>query len=144
MKAPILWLALAFAAGCSGRDTVGESWSQYYPQPYDETQATGVERKEILAWLKDPKERRRIGYLEKYEIILQGTRTKREFYYILDPGGRERIGFATEYGEFFRYRRDGTKEKLGAYPVFDVGLKVFFGLTHEHVIRLEAIDPYRD
>jgi len=135
---------LALAAGCSHRDTVGESWAQYYPMPTEETQSSGVERKEILSWIKDPRERRRIGYLEKHEIILQGTRTKREFYYILDRRGLERLGFATEQGEFFRYNTDGTKRKIGAYPIFDIGLKIFFDIPYDHVIRLESLDPYRD
>lgn len=136
--------ALLALGACTHADTVGESWSQYYPPPYAETGVTVVERLKILTFTTDPSQRELIGYLEKCEARLEGTRFPREFHYLVDKRGTERLGFVTERGEFFRFNKDGTRKRLGHYPLEDVGLRVFYGLSTDHVVRLDSIDPYRD
>ena len=140
----ILIPALLALGACGYRDFKSEGYSKYYPQPSQSTEHSNLDRKKILAWARDPKAKERIGYLEKYEMTLAGSRRAMEYYIIKDRHGLEQLGYINEIGEVYRYQPNGTMTKVGEYPVVDLGVKVFFGLPVDHNILFESVDPYRD
>jgi hypothetical protein len=140
-------LACLILAGCVDTPHFrGEGFSQYYRGPAEETQGPRrVESREILHWTKDPREKRRIGYLHRYEVQPKGSRDVRECYYISDASGTKEIGFITAEGVFYRFDARGrlAEPAVGAYTILTTGLKVFFGLPLSDNLDVEPIDPYR-
>jgi hypothetical protein len=76
------------AAACGSHDWHGEAFKGYYAQPSRETGQQLEERQAIMHWKSDPKQKKRIGYLEKYAIRLEGSREPHDIYYIRDAAGR--------------------------------------------------------
>jgi hypothetical protein len=136
-----LVLALG-VAGCSNRDWHGESFKGYYAPPSRETGQELDERHEIIHWTKDPKEKKRIGYLEKYSIKLAGSRDPHDIYYIRDASGQRTLGYISENGILFRYTKDGQAERLGEYPIHDTGIRVFYGFTKADNLAFEEIQAF--
>ncbi len=140
-------LALAAPLVCSCVDTghyYGEEFALYYQTPAEETTTERVDAREILTWKGDPKDKKRIGYLYKFETQVAGSRQKRESYTIYDRTGIKAVGFITAEGVFHRFDGNGRLgERVGEYPILPVGLKVFFGIPIEDYVDLEEVDPYR-
>lgn len=141
----VLALLAAGALGsCSHRDFRGEEFSNYYRGPAEETRQERVERKEIVHWAKNPRDKKRIGFLWKYETQVAGSRNIRESYYIMNLTGTKREGFVTAEGRFYRFNENGgLGEFVGAYPIHPTGLKVFFGFPLTDNVELEDIDPHK-
>ncbi|MBI2931742.1 MAG: hypothetical protein HYY16_08825 [Planctomycetes bacterium] len=137
-------LGSAWAAGCGPLHERGEAWQQYYASPAGETTSEVVERKKIIHWAANVGERKCLGILEKGRIRLKGSREWHETYAILNPAGTARIGFVNETGAFFRYDREGERVRVGEYPIFTTGLKVFFGLPLAENLALEDFDLYEE
>jgi len=72
MKRLGLILALPIVAGCSNQFGYKEEWSLYYDRPATETTSDRVERREIVAWGANPKDKRRLGFLHQYETKVVG------------------------------------------------------------------------
>jgi hypothetical protein len=147
MKRLALVLAIPAIASCASDSQFGykEEFSLYYDQPARETTTERIERREIVAWGKNPKDKERIGFLHKYETKVVGSRQYRECWYIFDKLGVTRVGFITAEGKFHRFTNRGTLEEEVLYEgkIVTTGLKIFFGLPLTHNVDLEEIDPYK-
>jgi len=129
-------------AGCGYRDWHSEAFSHHYPQPSRETGQALEERQTILHWTTNPRDKQRIGYLEKYTIKLEGSREPHDIYYIRDASGTKTLGYINENGAFFRYTGDGQVERVGEYPIYDVGIRVFYGLPKGDNLAFEDISTF--
>jgi len=145
MKRLVLLLALPAIASCSDRDYYAEEFSLYYDRPATETTSERVERREIVGWDANPKDKKRLGFLHKYETKVVGSRQYRECYYIFDRLGATRVGFVTAEGDFYRFDAYGRLEEKPLYEgkIVTTGLKVFYGLPLSYHLDLEEIDPYK-
>ena len=137
-------LAALLLGACGNADWHGEAFHMYYPRPSRETGQTLEERLQLMRWGKDPRQKTRIGYLEKYSILLEGSRTPHDIYYIRDAAGIQTLGYINENGEFFRYTGDGRAQRVGEFPIRDTGIRIFFGLTKEDNLGFDEINPYSD
>ncbi|HEY3226956.1 MAG TPA: hypothetical protein VGK61_08195 [Planctomycetota bacterium] len=137
-------LAALLLGACGYSDWHGEAFSAYYPRPSRETGQTLEERLQLMQWTKDPRKKTRIGYLEKYSILLEGSRTPHDIYYIRNAAGTATLGYINENGVFFRYTGDGRAERVGEFPIRDTGIRIFFGLSKEDNLGFEEINPYSD
>ena len=138
----VVALAALAAPGCGTYDWHGESFSQYYPPPSKETGQQLEERQAILHWTTNPRDKKRIGYLEKYQIQLEGSRDPHDIYYIRDASGIRTLGYINENGAFFRYTKDGQVERVGEYPIYTVGIRIFYGLPKGDNLAFEDISGY--
>jgi hypothetical protein len=138
-------LAAIFTASCSdSANYYGEEWSPYYEHPREETSRKRVDSKEIVYWATNPKDKKRIGFYETWEVKLKGSRQTRECHYIKDSGGLTIIGFVSNEGVFYRFEPgSSTPRKIDEYQILSTGLKVFFGIPIRENVDLEDIDPYR-
>ncbi|MBV8881923.1 MAG: hypothetical protein JO332_18335 [Planctomycetaceae bacterium] len=144
MKRLALILALPLFAACSDRDYYGEEFSLYYDRPATESSTTRVDKREIVYWAKNPKDKKRIGFLHQMETKVAGSRQYRDSWYILDAVEKTRLGFITNEGVFYRFDSRGQLgERVGEYKVTPTGLKIFFGIPLEHNLEVEEIDPYK-
>ena len=144
MKRLLLILALPLAVSCSDQYYRGEEFSLYYDRPATESTSTRVDKREIVYWAKNPKEKRRIGFLHQMETKVAGSRQYRDSWYIVDPLEKTRLGFITNEGVFYRFDASGKLgERVGEYKVTPTGLKIFFGFPLDHNIEVEEIDPYK-
>jgi hypothetical protein len=136
---------LAGLAACSDSHYYGEEFSNYYGPPASTTTSERVERREIVHWKENPRDKKRIGFLYKYETKVKGSRNYRDSWYIYDRLGNKAVGFITAEGKFYRFDDAG---RIGAFvtenPVAVLGLKEFFGIPLRENVDLEEIDPYRD
>ena len=130
------------AAGCSNLDWHMESFSSHYAKPNKVTEQHLDERHTILHWTTNPRDKERIGYLEKYTITLAGSREPHDIYYIRDASGKKTLGYISESGAFFRYTSDGQAERIGEYPIRDVGIRVFYDLPKGDNLAFEEIAAY--
>jgi hypothetical protein len=139
-----LLLPLALAACSDHAGYYGEEFSNYYRGPADSSSSERVERREIIHWKGNPRDKRRIGFLYKYETLVKGSRTYRDSWYIYDRLGKTAVGFITAEGKFHRFTEDGRiGELVGEYPIVSTGLKVFFGFPLTDNIDVEEVDPYK-
>jgi hypothetical protein len=137
-------LLLGLAACKDTSSYYGEEFSNYYRGPAEESSSERVERREIVHWKANPREKKRIGFLYKYETLVKGSRTYRDSWYITDRLGKTRIGFITAEGKFHRFTEDGRiGEFVGEYKIATTGLKVFYGFPLTDNIDLEEVDPYK-
>jgi len=145
MKRLALLLALPAVTSCTNQYGYKEEVSLYYDKPATETTSERTERREIVAWGKNPKEKVRLGFLHKYETKVVGSRQYRESWYIFDKLGVSRVGFITAEGKFHRFTNTGKLEEEVLYEgkIVTTGLKIFFGLPLAHNVDLEEIDPYK-
>lgn len=144
MKRLGLILALPVVAGCSNAHHYGEEFSLYYDKPAAETISERTERREVVAWGTNPKDKQRLGFLHKYETKVQGSRVYRDSWYIFDKLGVSRVGFITSEGHFHKFDQYGRLgEKVYEGKIVTTGLKIFFGLPLSHNVDLEEIDPYK-
>ncbi len=144
MKRLALLLVLPAIASCSDRHYYAEEFSLYYDRPATETTSERVERREIVHWAKNPKDKKRIGFLHQYETKVVGSRQMRDSWYIFDRLGNTRVGFITNEGEFYRFDAHGRLgERVGEYKVLPTGLKIFFGIPLDQHLDVEEIDPYK-
>jgi len=144
MKRLALLLALPMVASFTDQYYYAEEFSLYYDKPAGETTSDRIERREIVHWAKNPKDKKRIGFLHQYETKIVGSRKYRDSWYIFDSLGKTRIGFITDEGVFYRFDANGRLgERVGEFKVTPTGLKVFFGIPLDQNIDLEEIDPYK-
>lgn len=144
MKRLLALLVLPLAASCTDQYYHSEEFSLYYDRPAGETTSERIERREIVYWAKNPKDKKRLGFLHQYETKVVGSRKFRDSWYIFDALGKTRIGFITDEGVFYRFDANGRLgERIGEFKVTPTGLKVFFGVPLDHNIDLEEIDPYK-
>jgi hypothetical protein len=144
MKRLALLLVLPAIASCTDQHYYAEEFSLYYDRPAKETTSERVERREIVYWAKNPKDKKRIGFLHQYETKVVGSRQMRDSWYIFDRLGTTRVGFITNEGEFYRFDAQGRHgEKVGEYKVLPTGLKIFFGIPLDEHLDVEEIDPYK-
>lgn len=144
MKRLALFLTLPMVASCTDQHYYGEEFSLYYDKPAGESTSSRIERREIVHWAKNPKDKKRIGFLHQYETKVVGSRKYRDSWYIFDSLGKTRIGFITDEGIFYRFDANGRLgERVGEFKVTPTGLKVFFGIPLDQNIDLEEIDPYK-
>lgn len=142
-RATLLALPLAFAACRDTASYYGEEFSNYYRGPAEGSSSERVERREIVHWKSNPRDKKRIGFLYKYETLVKGSRTYRDSWYIYDRLGKTAVGFITAEGKFHRFTEDGRiGEFVGEYPI-PTGLKVFYGLPLADNLDLEEVDPYK-
>lgn len=135
---------LAGLAACSDSHYYGEEFSLYYRHPSDRTKTGRVEHREIVHWVSSPKDKKRIGLLERHETLVEGSRTYRDCWYIFDRTGVTRLGFITQEGVFHRFDSQGRLgERLGEYTIQVTGLKVFFGIPLKENLAVEEVDPYK-
>jgi len=135
---------LALAACSNSANFQGEGYSQYYKGTAEETSSERVERREIVHWKGNPREKKRVGFLYRYETLVKGSRTPRDSWYIYDRLGRKAVGFITAEGVFYRFTEEGRLgERVGEYPIISTGMKVFFGYPLTDNIDLEEVDPYK-
>jgi len=122
----------------------GEGYSEYYEHPREETSRKRIDSKEIVFWATNPKDKRRIGFYETWEVKVKGSRQTRECHYIKDAGGLTTIGFVTDEGVFYRFPEGSSiPKRIDEYQILTIGLKVFFGIPAHENVDLEDIDPYR-
>ena len=144
MKRLGLVLALPLFAACSDQFGYKEEWSLYYDKPATESVSDRVERREIVAWGANPKDKKRVGFLHQYETKVVGSRVYRNCWYIFDRLGVNRVGFITNEGTFYKFDQYGhLGEKVYEGKVVTTGLKIFFGFPLSHNLDLEEIDPYK-
>ena len=141
--------AAAFAvlplAACSDyANYYGEEWSHHYPPRAESTRSERIERREVVHWKDDPKQKKRIAFLYKYETLVAGSRTARESWRIYDRLGNTAVGLITGEGVFYRFDEQGRLgERVGEYPIVATGLKMFFGIPLRENVDVEEIDPYK-
>jgi len=136
--------SLLSIAACSGTTSYyGEEWSNYYRSPREETSRRRLDSKEIVHWASSPKNKKRIGFYETWEISLKGSRETRECHYIRDSSGLKDIGFVSDEGIFYRFDSKGERTRVGEYTIVATGLKIFFGIPIKENVDLEDIDPYK-
>jgi len=111
MKRLALILALPMVASCTDQHYYAEEFSLYYDKPAGETTSDRIERREIVHWAKNPKEKKRIGFLHQYETKVVGSRKYRDSWYIFDSLGKTRIGFITDEGVFYRFDASGPPRR---------------------------------
>lgn len=143
-NAAALLLATA-AAGCADTGSFyGEEFSNYYGPPAAETKSERVERRAVFHWKDNPRDKKRIAFLYKYETQVKGSRSYRDSWYIYDRLGKKAVGFITAEGQFFRFQADGRREEkpIGEWPIISTGLKVFFDLPLRDNVDVVEIDPY--
>src|SRR5262245_39925355 len=116
-------LLAAAAGGCGSVDWHGESFRHYYAGGNKATEQNPVERLAIVHWAENPRDKHRIGYLEKYEITLEGSREPHDLYYIRDAAGMKTLGYISENGAFFKYTKTGEAVRIGEYPIREVGIR---------------------
>ncbi len=145
MKRLLLLLALpAAVASCTDQHYYAEEFSLYYDRPSTTTTSERIDRKEIVYWEKNPKEKKRIGFLKQYETKVVGSRQYRNCWYIFDSVDKTAIGFITNEGEFYKFDAYGRLgERIGEFKLTPTGLKIFYGVPLDHHIELEDIDPYK-
>lgn len=137
-------LAIPAVASCTNQYGYKEEFSLYYDQPAAETKKYRVERREIVAWGTNPKDKKRIGFLYQNETKVVGSRSFRDSFEIYDRLGTTAIGFITAEGVFYRFDAHGKLgEKVYEGKIVVTGLKIFFGLPLTHNLDLEEIDPYK-
>jgi hypothetical protein len=146
MKRTLALALLAAFGACNQPDTfVSEGYSGYYRHPNEEdSPPRRIERKEIVYWAANPKDKKRIGFLNKYETEIKGSRDSRECYYITDIAGKS-IGFITSEGAFYRFNDQGRLQDrpIGEWKIVVTGLKAFYNIPHNENVDLEDVDPYR-
>jgi len=144
LKIAIAGLAALFTAACSNHNWHGEAFSHYYAKGNPKTEQELDERQSIVHWAanSNPGTKKRIGYLEKYIITLEGSRDPHDIYYIRDAAGMKTLGYISENGMFFKYTKSGEAERVGEYPIHDVGIRVFFGLPKGDHLAFEDIQTY--
>lgn len=144
IRIAIAGLAALYAAACSNHDWHGEAFSHYYASGNRRTEQELDERQAIVHWRANanPRERKRIGYLEKYTITLEGSREPHDLWYIRDAAGMKTLGYISESGAFFKYTKNGEAERIGEYPIHDVGIRVFFELPKGDHLAFEDIQVY--
>jgi hypothetical protein len=144
--------ALAVLASCAGDYSWrSEGYNEFYRQPYGKAERANLERKKIMHWTTNPRLKKRLGVLERNEVILEGSRAPRDHWTILDSHF-ETVGFITAEGKFYRFDHRAERHLVGEYPIQDdpdrrmfmTGLKVFFGLPLTDNLSLDDIDPYGD
>jgi hypothetical protein len=142
----LLVLAL-LPAGLSCVDSgyyYGEEFAGYYRRPAEETSTERTDRREIVHWASNPKDKRRIGFLYQYETLVRGSRELRPAYQIWNVYGNKALGLITDEGKFYRYDANGRPEiYVGEYKIVTTGLKVFFGIPVRENVDLEDIDPFK-
>jgi len=144
MKRLALLVALPIAVSCTNQYGHPEEFSWGFDKPATETKSARVERREIVAWGANPKDKKRIGFLHQYETKVVGSRVYRNCWYIFDRLGVSRVGFITNEGTFFKFDQYGhLGEKVYEGKVVTTGLKIFFGYPLSHNVDLEEIDPYK-
>jgi hypothetical protein len=144
MKRLALLLAIPAAVSCTNQYGYKEEFSLYYDKPATETTSDRVERREIVGWGANPKDKRRLGFLHQYETKVVGSREYRQCWYIFDKLGTTRVGFITNEGDFYRFDSNGhLGPKVYEGKVVTTGLKIFYGLPLTYNLDLEEIDPYK-
>jgi hypothetical protein len=145
MKRLALLLTLPAMAACTNQYGYPEEWSYGYDKPATETKSSRVDRREIVAWGANPKDKKRVGFLYQFETKVVGSRQYRDSYAIYDRLGVTQIGFITAEGVFYRFDKYGHFEQPPVYEgkIMATGLKIFFGLPLTHNLDLEEIDPYK-
>ena len=144
MKRSLLFLALPFVASCGNQYGYKEEWSYLYDRPATETTTERVERREIVHWAANPKDKKRIGFLSRYETKVVGSRQMRDCWYIFDRLGVTRVGFITAEGVFHRFDANGRlSEPVYEGKIVATGLKIFFGIPLSEHVDLEEIDSYK-
>ena len=139
----LLGVILATAACRGTGEFYGDEFSNYYQRPREETIRKRTDSKEIVYWATNPKDKKRIGFFETWEIGLKGSRETRECHYIKDAAGIKDVGFVSNEGVFYRFDSKGALERINEYQIVTTGLKVFFGIPISQNVDLEAIDPYK-
>ena len=144
IKIAITGLAALSVAACSNRDWHGEAFSKYYASGNRRTEQQLDERQAIVHWAASakPQDKKRIGYLEKYTITLEGSREPHDLYYIRDASGMKTLGYISESGAFFKYTKTGEAVRIGEYPIHDVGIRVFYDLPKGDHLAYEDIQTY--
>lgn len=138
-------LALALGVSCSeSANYYGEEFANYYKRPAEESTTERTDRREIVHWASNPKDKKRIGFLYRYETQPRGSRETREAYQIWNMYGNKALGMVTDEGKFYRYDANGRPEIfVGEYKIHATGLKVFFGIPIRENVDLEDIDPFK-
>ncbi len=144
LAAAALPLAALLASCVDTPHFYGEEFANYYGPPAPSTTSERVERREIIHWKDNPRDKKRIGFLYKYETRVKGSRAYRDCWYIYDRLGNKAVGFITAEGKFYRFDDAG---RIGDYvtenPVSVLGLKEFFGIPLKENLDLEEVDPYK-
>jgi len=138
-------LALPLGASCSySANYYGEEFANYYKRPAEEPTTERTDRREIIHWAANPKDKKRIGFLYRYETQPRGSRETRDAYQIWNVYGSRALGMITDEGKFYRYDENGRPEiYVGEYKIATTGLKVFFGIPIRENVDLEDIDPFK-
>ena len=138
-------LLAAMLASCSDTPSFyGEEFSQFYGPPAAETKIERVERRAVYHWKDNPRDKKRIAFLYKYETQVKGSRAYRDSWQIYDRLGKKAVGFITAEGQFYRFQADGRREEkpIGEWQIVSTGLKVFFDLPLRDNVDVVEIDPY--
>jgi hypothetical protein len=144
MKNALAVLALALASCSDSANYYGEEFANYYKRPAEETSTERVDRREIVHWAANPKDKKRIGFLYKYETQVRGSRDSRECHQIWNVYGTKALGMVTDEGKFYRYDADGRpSDYVGEYKIVSTGLKVFFRIPLRENVDLEDVDPHK-
>jgi hypothetical protein len=137
-------LPAVLLTSCGQPYHLGEYYSENYRGPAEKTSSERVERREIVHWKDNPRDKRRIGFLYKYETQVAGSRSVRESWRIYDRLGNTAVGLITGEGVFYRFDEEGRLgQRVGEYPVVATGLKIFFGIPLRENVDVEEIDPYK-
>ena len=111
--------------------TTSEEFSLYYDQPAAETTSERIERREIVAWGKNPKDKQRIGFLHKYETKVVGSRAATgSSWYIFDRLGVTAASASSppKATSTASPRTAASARRVDEDKVVTTGLKIFFGL----------------
>lgn len=135
------WIFIAWAcflASCTHSTEFASRRS--FLAPTQQNQRQFVEQKVLWHWTVDPKKKEKIGFLDRYRIMPAGDREWRDVWTIYNRN-HQAIGFINAAGEFYRYDRGGGSNRIGEYPIFDTGLKIFFGYPLKDYLGIEDFEP---
>ena len=147
MRKLVVLAVLALPLGASCVDTAhyyGEEFAGNYRRNAEETSTERIDRREIVHWASNPKDKKRIGFLHRFETLPRGSRETRESLQIWNVYGNKALGMVTDEGKFYRYDANGRPEiYVGEYKIVTTGLKVFFGIPIRENVDLEDVDPHK-
>lgn len=115
-------------------------YKRFFLKPYDKTEMETVELRKISAWVKgtSPDTAKTVGYLERCRVRVAGTRGEEEFSFIRSHPDFLIVGKVTETGDIYRYDDRHDLKYVGNYQVETLGLKIFFNLPLDRVVRLDV------
>lgn len=118
----------------------GEKYQEYFKKPNAETTEQVLSKEEIYTWKDHPNKGTFLGYLEKVEVHLEGSRTTQEIYRVYNRR-HHMVAYITPNGEFYHFGEDAQPRYVGPYEL-QQGIKLLFNVPLVDNIHFAPIRGY--